>query len=222
MLQAGTATASTGGLVASYAAWRRTYVTERFAMIPHDRHPGLFPLFFSRSAFLVIRCTSATLDLSGSSAATIVVPLDAPAIGSSAGSAGALALRQALTLAQGFAGGLYEESQRERATLLDALGSLELLTSAAASPVRLDMQLRLNVQHNFASGYVFPATPSGALSLALTRLTFFLSSLSFFSFREHTGPSCCRFDSFCAIQLPARRPPFRFSSATCLGRLLVP
>ncbi|GAA5866902.1 hypothetical protein JCM3774_004598 [Rhodotorula dairenensis] len=143
---------SADSLVASYAALRRTQVAEQFAMIPHDRHPSLFPLFFSRSAFLAIRFTSATLDLSGSSAATIVVPLDAPAIGSSAGSTGALALQKALTTAQGFAGGLYEESQRERTTLLAALGSLELLTFAAASPVLLDMQLGLNVQHDFASG----------------------------------------------------------------------
>ena len=139
-------------LLALYAASRRSRVGDTFSMIPRERHARLFPLFFSRAAFLAIRFTSTALDLAGSNAATIMVPLDAPAIGSSAGSAGASALQKALTTAQGFAGGLYEETQRERATLLGALGSLDMFTSAASSPIQVDMQVSVNVEHGFANG----------------------------------------------------------------------
>jgi hypothetical protein len=143
---------SNENLLALYAASRRSRVGNAFGMIPRERHARLFPLFSTRAAFLAIRFTSATLDLAGSKAATVIVPLDAPAIGSSAGSAGASALQKALTTAQGFAGGLYEETQRERTTLLGALGSMELLTSAASSPIQLDMQVNTNVEHDFATG----------------------------------------------------------------------
>lgn len=141
-------------LLTSYASYRRDVIAREYQTIERAQHPDIFPLFSSRAAVLVLSFSSTTLQLAEEDPAQLFVPLDAPCIGSAAGSAAATDLLHVLAVAQGIAGGLYAESQRERAALLGALRSSEILRSAAASPVVLDVQYPASLQHDFTSGCV--------------------------------------------------------------------
>ncbi|KPV78297.1 uncharacterized protein RHOBADRAFT_50778 [Rhodotorula graminis WP1] len=155
------------GLVAAYTSYRRASLLERYPTVPPSLHPSIFPLFSSRAASLVVTFTSSTLSLAP---AHLLIPLDAPYLGSALGSPAAAALVRVLVNAERRSGGLYEESRRERRALLTVLKRSEIIGAAGtdeAPPVAVDVSVRGVVEHDFSS--------SGPLSLPL-RLS--LSNLS--------------------------------------------
>ncbi|GAA5909187.1 hypothetical protein JCM8208_003405 [Rhodotorula glutinis] len=155
------------GLIASYTSHRRASLLERYPTVPPSLHPSIFPLFSSRAAALVVTFTSSTLSLAP---AHLLVPLDAPYLGSALGSPAAAALVRVLVNAERRSGGLYEESRRERRALLTVLKRSEIIGATGtdeAPPVAVDVGVRGVVEHDFSS--------SGPLSLPL-RLS--LSNLS--------------------------------------------
>ena len=139
------------GLIAAYTSDRRASLVERYPTVPPSFHPSLFPLFSSRAASLVVTFTSSTLSLAP---AHLLVPLDAPYLGSALGSPAAGALVRVLVNAERRSGGLYEESRRERRALLTVLKRSEIIGAAGteeAPPVAVDVAMRGVVEHDFSS-----------------------------------------------------------------------
>ncbi|GAA5838347.1 hypothetical protein JCM9279_003214 [Rhodotorula babjevae] len=162
------------GLLAAYTSYRRAWLVERYPTVPPALHPSLFPLFSSRSAALVVTFTSSTLSLAP---AHLLIPLDAPYLGSALGSPAAAALVRVLVNAERRSGGLYEESRRERRALLTVLKRSEIIGAAGtdeAPPVAADVAVRGVVEHDFSS--------SGPLSLRLRLSLLNLSPSTTFSY----------------------------------------
>ncbi|BGO99248.1 hypothetical protein NBRC10513v2_000352 [Rhodotorula toruloides] len=138
-------------LLSSYAQYRRASLVPRFPTVDPASHPNIFPLFSSRSALLVVSYTSASLSV-GPQTAQLVLPLDAPLLGTTAGSASTARLLASLEAAERIAGGLYEESQRERSALLSSLRRSELAGASGGTPIAVAVHARAIVDHDFDQG----------------------------------------------------------------------
>ncbi|GAA6008142.1 uncharacterized protein JCM10292_001859 [Rhodotorula paludigena] len=163
-------------LVTSYSELRRAALRSRYPTVAAGLHPHLFPLFSSRSAFLAISFTSPSLSIPSSAeqSAHLLVPLDSPALGAATGSAIAASILSVLTAAERKAGGLYEESQRERTALLSALRRSELVGSEAEVPAVIGIEVDELVQHDFSQ--------SGPLTLPIRFAIRNLSATATFSY----------------------------------------
>ncbi|GAA5969255.1 hypothetical protein JCM11641_007530 [Rhodosporidiobolus odoratus] len=135
-------------LLASYNCSRLSDLAASFPTLPRALLPSIFPLFRSlSSALLLVSYSSPSLSTSGQLLLPLSIPtptLDAP-------------LRAVLDAAERSAGGgLYEESQRERAALLIALRRSELgggeeLAGRQVLPAVVSVEVAGTVQHDFAT-----------------------------------------------------------------------
>ncbi|BGP28622.1 hypothetical protein JCM10296v2_000358 [Rhodotorula toruloides] len=137
-------------LLSSYAQYRRASLVPRFPTVDPASHPNIFPLFSSRSALFAVSYTSASLSV-GPQTAHLVLPLDAPLLGTTAGSASTARLFANLEAAERIAGGLYEESQRERSALLSSLRRSEL-AGASGAPIAVAVHAQAIIDHDFDQG----------------------------------------------------------------------
>ncbi|BGP21457.1 (transport protein particle) complex protein Trs85 [Rhodotorula toruloides] len=144
-------TAISTSLLTSYAQYRKACLVPRFPTVDPASHPNIFPLFCSRAALLVVSYTSASLSVAPHTA-HLVLPLDAPILGTTAGSTPTARLLAKLDAAERVAGGLYEESQRERTALLSSLRRSELAGAAGGGPIAAEVDVRATVEHDFDQG----------------------------------------------------------------------
>lgn len=92
----------------------------------------------------------------GPQTAHLALPLDAPFLGTTTGSASTARLLANLDAAERIAGGLYEESQRERTALVSSLRRSELAGGSSGAPIAVAVDIRAAVEHNFDQGCVLP------------------------------------------------------------------
>ncbi|GAA6006499.1 hypothetical protein JCM10207_004953 [Rhodosporidiobolus poonsookiae] len=140
-------------LLSTLTASRRASLSTSLPLLPSTLHASLFPLLPSlSSAHLLLFYTSPTLRTSGH----LVLPLS-PSLGLTSAPRDA-PLRAVLDAAERTAGGgLYEESQRERAALLSALRRSELAGGAEGKePVAVRVEVDEVGQHDFSAR---PCTP---------------------------------------------------------------
>lgn len=140
-------------VLSSFAQYRRAFLVPRFPTVDPASHPNIFPLFSSQSALLVVSYTSASLSV-GPQTAHLALPLEAPLLGTTVGSASTARLLANLEAAERIAGGLYEESQRERSALLSSLRRSELAGASGGAPIAVAVHARAIVDHDFDQGCV--------------------------------------------------------------------
>ncbi|GAA5834924.1 hypothetical protein JCM11251_002063 [Rhodosporidiobolus azoricus] len=138
-------------LLSGYNAHRLSTLRAALPTLPSTLVPSIFPLISScSSAFLLAFYSSASLRTEGH----LLVPLPLSSLGAGSGSPKDAPLRAVLDTADRTAGGgLYEESQRERAALLTALRRSELGGGSEDDvPVIVGVEVPEAVQHDYATG----------------------------------------------------------------------
>ncbi|GAA5918451.1 hypothetical protein JCM1841_003975 [Sporobolomyces salmonicolor] len=131
-------------LLATHTSQRLSTLSLQLPVLPASLLPSLFPLFPSRSAFLLIFFRSLSPVLAAPISGHLLLPLPMLGAGSSA------ALKSVLETAELKAGGLYEESQRERTAIIAALRRSEL--GVEDNPVAVAVEVEEVREHDFGRG----------------------------------------------------------------------
>ncbi|GAA5861311.1 hypothetical protein JCM1840_005328 [Sporobolomyces johnsonii] len=131
-------------LLATHTSQRLSTLSSQLPVLPASLLPSLFPLFPSRSASLLLFFRSTSPVLTAPLSGHLLLPLPPLGAGSSA------ALKSVLETAELKAGGLYEESQRERTAMIAALRRSEL--GVEDNPVAVAVEVDEVRTHDFDRG----------------------------------------------------------------------